>query len=135
VPVFLLVRWIEYCSEDQVIPGQPDYDEKISQELESDRKQFQYFLKFVEEQGAPLSEDKVEFGWQKELDPLDDWRTVRFLLPTQRLHTVAHIHLYLVCSIEVASVSYFFLERRLLFNSLCILPSMKTTQPELFLVR
>jgi hypothetical protein len=59
VSVFLPVRWIEYNNEKQVIPGQPDYDEKICRELESDRKQLQYFLKFVEEQGAPLGEDLV----------------------------------------------------------------------------
>jgi hypothetical protein len=102
VYVFLPVRWIEFSSEDQVISGQRGYDGKICQEIESDRKQFQYFLKFVEEQGAPLSEDKCEFGWQKELDPHDDWRSVRFPLLTQCLHTVAHIYLYLVSSIEAA---------------------------------
>jgi hypothetical protein len=82
VSVFLPVRWIEFSSDDQVVPGKPGYDEKICRELESDREQFQYFLKFVKEQGAPLSEEKCEFGWQKELDPHDDWRTVRFPLPT-----------------------------------------------------
>jgi hypothetical protein len=103
VSVFLPVRWIEFSSKEQVIPGKPGYDEKICRELESDRKQFQYFLKFVEEQGAPLSEDKCEFGWQKELDPHDDWRSVCFPLPTQCLHTVPHIYLYLIAVLGLMS--------------------------------
>jgi hypothetical protein len=37
-------------------------------------------LKFVESQGAPLDEEKVHFGWQKEVDPHDDWRTVSLIL-------------------------------------------------------
>jgi hypothetical protein len=80
VSVFLPVRWIEYSSEDQVIPGKHGYDESISQEQKSDREQFQYFLKFVESQGAPLDEEKVHFGWQKDVDPHDDWRTVSLIL-------------------------------------------------------
>jgi hypothetical protein len=103
VSVFLPVRWVEFSSDEQVIPGKPGYDEKICRELESDREQFKYFLKFVAEQGAPLSEDKCEFGWQKELDPHDDWRSVCFPLPTQCLHMVTHNYLYLLAVLGLMS--------------------------------
>jgi hypothetical protein len=103
VSVFLPVRWIEFSSDDQIVPGKPGYDEKICRELESDREKFQYFLKFVEEQGAPLSEERCVFGWQKELDPHDDRRPVCFPLPTQCLHTVTHVYLYLVAVLGLMS--------------------------------
>jgi hypothetical protein len=80
VSVFLPVRWIEYTSEDQVIPGKQDYDESICREQKSDREQFQYFLKFVESQGAPLDEEKAHFVWKKDVDPHDDWITVSLIL-------------------------------------------------------
>jgi hypothetical protein len=101
VSVFLPVRWIEYSSEDQVIPGERGYDESICQEQKSDREQFQYFLKLVESQGAPLSEEKVHFGWKKDVDPHDDWITVSLIL---------------TCSV-------------LLLKSLRVLSSIETTVP------
>jgi hypothetical protein len=101
VSVFLPVRWIEYSSEDQVIPGKQDYDESICQEQKSDREQFQYFLKFVESQGAPLDKEKAHFVWKKDVDPHDDWITVSLIL---------------TCSV-------------LLLKGLCVLSSIETTVP------
>jgi hypothetical protein len=78
VAVFFPLRWVDYRSKYQVEPGAPKYNPRICQEKESDRAKLENFLQLLQQQGAPLDKEKIQFGWQKEVHPRDEWRSVRF---------------------------------------------------------